>query len=256
MKKARDNLTFVCKGNCFSAYCLFFGVKMKGNQALIHVYCMPGTAAKPTIFEHIKLPKDQFEIHWLSWKMPKKKEPVEAYAKRMCEDVKHDNVVLIGVSFGGVIVQEMQKFISVKRLVLISTVKTKYEIPMRMKIARNTKLYKILPTGLAKYFGKFEKYPLGKYIKNRLHIYNRYMGVSDKRYLDWAFEEMLLWDRETPLPNIVHIHGDNDIVFPIENIKSCIVVKGGTHLMIINRFRWFNQHLPGLILLGKLSQEK
>ena len=36
-------------------------------QEIIHVYLMPGMAASPKIFEHIKLPENQFKIHLLSY---------------------------------------------------------------------------------------------------------------------------------------------------------------------------------------------
>ncbi|MBC7494509.1 MAG: alpha/beta hydrolase, partial [Flavobacterium sp.] len=55
------------------------------------------------------------------------------------------------------------------------------------------------------------------------------------------------WNRTTIDPNVIHIHGDADEVFPVKNIKNFINIKGGTHMMILNRFRWFNQHLPELI---------
>ena len=70
------------------------------EDPLIHVYCMPGLAANPTIFENIELPKEKYDIHWLNWLLPKKKETLNEYAQRLCKKVKHDNVVLIGVSFG------------------------------------------------------------------------------------------------------------------------------------------------------------
>lgn len=209
---------------------------------------MPGMSAKPKIFEYLRLPEEKYKIHWLSWKTPEKKEPIETYSKRICEDVKHENVILIGVSLGGVVVQEMQKFIKVKKIVLISTVKTKYEIPTYMHFGRKTKLYKILPTGLVKYFKDLEKWPLGNFIKTRLKLYNRYIDRDDKLYLNWAIEQMVRWDRETPLPGLLHIHGDKDHIFPIKKIKNCTVVEGGRHLMIIYRFRWFNEHLPRLLL--------
>jgi hypothetical protein len=50
------------------------------------------------------------------------------------------------------------------------------------------------------------------------------------------------------IPNIIHIHGDNDKVFPYHHIKGCITVKGGTHIMIINKYKWFNKQLPQIIL--------
>lgn len=70
---------------------------------LTHVYLMPGMAANPTIFEHIKLPESIYEIHWLEWQIPDKKETLQQYAHRMCSFIKHDNIVLLGVSFGGIL---------------------------------------------------------------------------------------------------------------------------------------------------------
>ena len=61
------------------------------SQEIIHIYFMPGMAANPTIFEHIKLPKDYFEIHLLEWIIPNPKESIENYAKRMALKVKHKN---------------------------------------------------------------------------------------------------------------------------------------------------------------------
>ena len=41
---------------------------------ITHVYLMPGMAANPSIFEHIKLPEDRYKIHWLEWQIPEKDE--------------------------------------------------------------------------------------------------------------------------------------------------------------------------------------
>ena len=221
---------------------------------MTHVYFMPGMAANPSIFEYIQLPDDQYTIHWLKWKIPYKNECMHSYITRMLEDVIHPHPVLIGVSFGGVIVQEMAKLIPVKRLILVSTVKSKHELPARMKMARKTGLYKILPTSLAGRIGDLENLPVGEFTKKRAHLYKQYLSVSDKEYLDWAIEQMVCWDQEEPLKGTIHIHGDKDVVFPIKNIENCIILEGGTHIMIINRFRWFNKHLPSLIEKGELVE--
>ena len=96
---------------------------MTEENQLIHVYFMPGMAANSSIFEFIKLPEDRFKMHFLEWIIPKKEESLKSYALRMNKYVKHENVVLIGVSFGGVIVQEMAKSLNLKRLIIISSVK-------------------------------------------------------------------------------------------------------------------------------------
>ena len=218
------------------------------SQEMIHVYFMPGMAANPTIFEHIKLPEDNFKVHWLEWIIPNPKESIEDYAKRLAQNVKHENSVLLGVSFGGIMVQEMSKFLSLKKLFVVSSVKSSTELPKRMKLAKKTKAYKLIPTRLLSNVETLAKYAFGETVSKRIELYKKYLSVNDKRYLDWAIEQMVCWKQDTPLPKTIHIHGEKDGVFPMYNIKDCITVKGGTHIMIINKYRWFNENLPKLIL--------
>jgi hypothetical protein len=212
---------------------------------------MPGMAANPSIFERITLPKEEFDVAWLSWKMPKQNESLQDYAKRMCSDLpKESPVVLIGVSFGGVLVQEMSRFLNVSRLIIISSVKTHHELPARMKLARDSGIYKMLPTGLINYITEIEKLPVGNTVRKRIKLYKQYLSVNDKAYLDWSIEKILCWKQEHILDGIIHIHGEDDAVFPIKNIKDCIRIPKGTHIMILNKYKWFNENLPQLIQKG------
>ncbi len=214
----------------------------------IPVYFMPGLAASSSIFERIDLPAATFEIHLLEWFMPKKEEPLADYAKRMAEKVVHDDAVLIGVSFGGILVQEMAHYLNLRKLIIISSVKSNTELPRKMKIAKKTKAYKLLPTGLLQDVEKLVKYAFGNVIKQRLKLYEQFLFMRNKEYLDWAIEQVVCWERVKIDLNVIHIHGDADEVFPVKNIKDFINVKGGTHMMILNRFRWFNENLPKIIL--------
>lgn len=210
---------------------------------------MPGLAAGITIFERIKLPEDSFEMFFLEWEIPLENETLQEYAKRMSRKVKHENPVLIGVSFGGILVQEMARFIEIRKLVIISSVKTNLEFPKRMVFAKNTKAYKLLPISLVQNFENLAKFSFGEKINKRLELYEKFLTVRDVRYLDWAIEQVILWDRTVVDPDVIHIHGDADDVFPIKYIKDCIVIPKGTHVMIINKYRWLNANLP-LIILG------
>ncbi|PNQ72440.1 alpha/beta hydrolase [Hanstruepera neustonica] len=221
------------------------------NQDVIHVYFMPGMAASPKIFENIQLPENQFKMHFLEWFIPEPDEALKDYALRMTKKIKHENIALIGVSFGGVLVQEMSKYLKLRRLIIISSVSSKHELPKRMKIARKLKAYAIAPTSLASHIDTFAKYAFGSNVKKRVELYKKYLSVNDKRYLDWALKNMVCWDQDKPIPGTIHIHGEKDMVFPCNHINDCIKLKGGTHIMIINKFKWFNEHLPSLILTGK-----
>ena len=208
---------------------------------------MPGMAANPTIFEFIKLPEDLYAIHWLEWKIPEKEETLQCYAKRMTADIKHSNVVLLGVSFGGILVQEMSKFLDLKKLIVVSSVKSHHELPKRFKLLKYTKAYKILPTQLVSSIDILTKYAFGETLKKRVKLYKKYLSVDDTVYLDWAIKQVVCWGQEEPHPEAIYIHGDKDIVFPHSCEGKCIVIKGGTHIMIINKYKWFNENLPKLI---------
>jgi pimeloyl-ACP methyl ester carboxylesterase len=214
----------------------------------IPVYFMPGLAASSSIFERIVMPSASFDVILLDWVQPEKNETLVAYAQRMAEKVVHENAVLIGVSFGGILVQEMAVFLNLRKLIIISSVKTRDEMPRRIKFAKTTKAYKLLPTSLLNDVEKLIKYSFGNVINQKLKLYEKFLHLRNKDYLDWAIEQVVCWDRTIPDPKVVHIHGDLDEVFPAKNINSFIPIKGGTHIMILSRFRWFNQYLPDIIL--------
>lgn len=218
------------------------------SQDLIHIYLMPGMAANPTIFDNLSLPEDQFKLHKLHWIIPLDKETLKAYALRIIKDIKHENIVLLGVSFGGVLVQEMSKHIKLRKLFVVSSIKSKQEMPRRLKVLRATKAYKFLPTQLLANVDLLAKFAFGETVTKRVQLYKKYLSVNDKKYLDWAIKEMVCWNQNEAIPEIIHIHGDADLVFPHHYVSECITVKGGTHIMIINKYKWFNENLPKLIL--------
>ncbi len=209
---------------------------------------MPGLGAGPAIFENIKLPTEIYEMHLLEWEIPTKGETLQNYAERMSKLVMPDNAVLVGVSFGGVLVQEMAKYLNLKRLIIISSIKSNLEMPLGMKVIKSAKAYKLVPTSLLQNMEILSKFSFGSAIKQRLKLYEKYLSVRDKSYLEWAIEQMLLWERTKADPKVIHIHGDADGVFPIKNIKNCITIKGGTHIMILNKYKWLNENLPKIIL--------
>lgn len=214
----------------------------------IPVYFMPGLAACPTIFEKIVLPPDTFEMFLLEWEIPEDNESLVAYAKRISKKVVHQNAVLVGVSFGGILVQEMAEFLNARKVIIISSVKNNNEFPLKMKMAKSTKAYKLIPTSLLVNVETLAKFSFGDLISQRIKLYEKYLSMRDKRYLDWALEQVICWDRTITDKKVMHIHGDADEVFPIKHISNAIVIKGGTHIMILNKHKWLNENLPKIIV--------
>ncbi len=209
---------------------------------------MPGLAASATIFERIALPEAVFEMIPLEWEIPLEMESLANYAQRIAEKITRPNPVLVGVSFGGILVQEMAKYVNARKVIIISSVKTNLEFPRRMKIAKSTKAYKLIPMSLILNVENLVKFSFGETVNQRLKLYEKFLSVRDLHYLEWSVEQVILWDRTVVDDTVIHIHGDEDEVFPMKYIKNCIVVKGGTHVMILNKYKWFNENLPKIIL--------
>jgi len=206
------------------------------NTAKKHLYFVPGLAANPSIFDFISLPKEQYELHFIEWLIPESQtESIEGYAKRMCQNITHDDFILIGVSFGGVMVQEMKKICQPKKTILISSIKSKNEMPTSMRFAQKTKAHKLIPTKAFSNIEKYEKFAFGNMLKGKVELYKKYLSMNDELYIPWAIDTIVNWKQETVDEEIIHIHGTKDFVFPIENINNCIKVTGGTHAMILTR---------------------
>lgn len=209
-----------------------------------HIYLVPGLAASSRIFEYLKLPSDKFELHYLEWILPiSVEESIEDYAKRMSEYIIEEKPILVGVSFGGIIVQEISKHISTEKVVIISSVKCRNELPKRLKLIQKTKAYKLFPAKVITNIETLSMFAFGEFAKKRVELYKEYLSVRNEKYLTWSFHNVLNWNQKEPLKNILHIHGNDDHIFPSKYLLNFISVKNGTHVMILNKAKTISEIL-------------
>lgn len=213
-----------------------------------HIYFVPGTAANSKIFNRINFPKDKFELHYLEWLLPSSKnESIQSYSKRLCKNIHHKNPILIGVSFGGIVVQEMSKIIPCDKLIIISSIKNKYELPKKLSFIKKAKLYLLAPIHFIAPVEKLISFLFGKKAQKRIDAYKMYLSLRNPMYLKWAIKEALYWKQEKSIPGIIHLHGDKDIIFPIKHINQCISIKNGSHVMIITKGKKISAILSELL---------
>lgn len=192
-------------------------------------------ATDKKIFERIRLPSTKYECKVIEWLPPEEKEPLDNYVKRMAKSITHENPILVGVSFGGVIVQEMAEIISVNKTIIVSSVKSRQEFPNYMKFGSITKLYKLLTASNILSTSDLGKLGWNEKARTRLRKMQVYLNVRDAEYLSWAIQNMVEWEREEENPEVYHIHGTADEVFPIKNIHKCRKIEKGTHAMILDK---------------------
>lgn len=192
-------------------------------------------------FSNLQL--NDYELRHIAWLRPRKKEDLESYARRMAAFIQHDSPTLIGVSFGGMIGIEIARQIKVKKLILISSIKSSTELPVWMRVAGKMQLNKFLPIRSYKFTEKIDNDRLGVSNEEERKMVQAYRKAADPVYLTWAINQVLNWKNNWQPDNLVHIHGDKDKIFPIKRISATHVIRNGTHLMVYNRAKEVAEHI-------------
>jgi hypothetical protein len=68
-----------------------------------------------------------------------------------------------------------------------------------------------------------------------MKMVKEYRRSADTTYVQWAVKQVVNWKNNWQPEQLIHIHGEKDKIFPVKKIKSPIVIKDGSHLMIYNR---------------------
>lgn len=200
------------------------------------VYCLSGLGADRRIFSRISW--EGIEVQYLDWLMPLPAESIQDYAGRMCEQVREEEAVLIGVSFGGMMAIEMAKHKHFGKIILVSSVRNRSELPAWMKLTGRLRLQQLMPPDkllafkLARYVEPLENFFLGAVSQEEKALANAFRREVDKQYLRWAIHQVLEWKNDWEPVNLYHIHGDRDRIFPIGKLRPTHVLKGGTHFMV------------------------
>lgn len=209
-----------------------------------HLYFLSGFCASHRIFDLLKFPEDQFEVHYLPWLIPEtSNESLSFYAKKYKSLIQEPLPILIGVSFGGMVVQEISKHVACEKIIIISSVKSQKEFPWYLKLLKHSKAYKLFPVSAASQLENYSKFMIGKNAKKWLRLYKKYMVIRDKKYIRWGIAQVFEWRQEVAPKNLLQIHGTEDLLFPIQKINDCISVKGGSHIMIITKLKIINRIL-------------
>ena len=210
-----------------------------------HIYCISGFGADERVFS--KLDFGEFPIHFIPWLIPLQKERIEEYAKRMSEKIKHDNPILLGLSFGGIMCIEIAKLVKTHKVILISSVKSLHEIPLWLKLAGKSKLNRFFPLRSFRIFEPIQNYNLGIENIDELKLVREYRRNIGRQYTDWAVQQILHWKNIWQPGNCIHIHGGKDHIFPIKNIKADYIIPDGGHFMIMNRGEKVNEIIKELL---------
>ncbi len=199
------------------------------------VYFISGMCYNCKMFDRLELPKGYCK-KYIEWIIPDPEMAISEYAREMAKNIDTSrDFILVGYSFGAVIIQEMNHFLSPKISIVISSFKGKKEIPSLFKAAKKTHLAGHIPLGV---------YSHTELITNAFNLLvykmptqqlEEYMTVTDPTYMQWAVKTIANWVPQDICSNLYHIHGTKDQVFPYEQLHDVYPVEDGDHLMIFKK---------------------
>lgn len=200
-----------------------------------HIYLISGLGADERVFSRLEFPAG-YEVHFLPWIQPlNQQEPIGEYALRMTRRIQHPNPVMLGLSFGGMMSIEIARHIPVEKVILLSSVKQKQELPPYYNgVARM--LLDNLPD---KVLFQKRQFIVRLFMQSKSEeekaLLRDYMTKKDYSYIRWALQAILQWQNEWVPEATIHIHGSSDRPFPRRYVKPTHTIVNGGHFMVMNR---------------------
>ncbi len=212
---------------------------------------IPGLGADYRVFQHLSIyPKMQI-IEWIA---PVSGETIQDYSKRLTAQIESkEPIVLVAVSFGGLIAKEFVRLLTVKHTFLISSVAQPAEISSLYRIVGRLGIFSKIPT-------KWLMPPIGilQYLfgtdKKHRSLLRSIIRDTSPEFVQWAIPVLLTWRNEDPWISYTRIHGDRDRMLSCPRNGVDYRILGGHHFMIVDRAGEINPILEEELYRNAVSE--
>jgi pimeloyl-ACP methyl ester carboxylesterase len=198
-----------------------------------HIYCISGLGADFRIFSKLNIPGA--ELHGINWQMPDERDTLPDFAAKLAGQIKHDDAILLGVSFGGMLTVEIDKILPVRKAIIISSCKTRKELPAYFRAAGNLGIHKVFP-----YRSVTQSNRLNRFIfdtrsrEEELYLKRMMLADTQVEFIRRSVNMILTWQNQQYPGNVVHIHGKADRLLLPGFVHADYWIEGGGHFMIWN----------------------
>lgn len=196
-------------------------------QEKLPFYLIPGLGADERVFRGLSLPG---EVHVVKWLPPTSaNEPLAAYAERLAAAVPADRACwLVGVSFGGILAQEVARHRPRARVVLISSITNSAELPGLARLARATGLHRLLLS----YLPWVAKWLFSIKSDEHYDLLRRILADTDPTFTRWAIQQLGHW-QGGGAASALRIHGSADRLLPVGRAEIDYWLPGAGHFLIV-----------------------
>jgi pimeloyl-ACP methyl ester carboxylesterase len=198
-----------------------------------NVYLFPGLGADERIFKHLNFP--QCQIHYVKWPKITKETSSASFLSDLKTQIKTTkNNVLLGVSFGGLVAQDLAAMLPVEKLILVSSVIDAAEIPRIYRSTLSALLLQMTPNFLLTRPNSLINFLFSVTTDDGRKTLGDIIRDTDPNFLRWAVAYLQKWQRPaaTQAKQVYRIHGVNDRIFPKTGPEVQTAVVPGGHFAV------------------------
>ena len=198
----------------------------------MRIILIPGLGYNCRIFENLDL--SDFDKQCLNWIEPFPNEKLREYSQRIFNQIEnnHEKLIIIGHSFGGIVAQEIASFERIDQIILISSIKSRKEMPWHFKIVKSLFLHKFFTKQMSIKTVNFWGKTHGFETQNEKELFKDMVGHHTNTYLQWALKSLSSW-QETKIPNSTTIFHVN---FLIAFANGVIYLRKRFHITMMANF--------------------
>jgi pimeloyl-ACP methyl ester carboxylesterase len=197
----------------------------------LYIFC--GLGANEKAFRRLDF--SGYDVTFIKWIKPLRKDTVESYALKLIEQITATRPVLIGLSFGGLMAVEAAKHVETEKIILISSAKTKNEIPFYFRAMGKVGMQRLIPYSFLQKPNSITNFLFGAHTDGDKELLKQMLVSTDLDFLKWALRKITSWNNIHLHPNLFHIHGTTDRILPYRFISCNHTIENGGHLMVLNR---------------------
>ena len=202
------------------------------------ILLIPGLGYDCRIFDNLDL--SEFDVQRLDWIEPNASETIHDYSQRLFSKVKNtsEDLVIIGHSLGGMVAQEIASVNKIEKIILISSLQSRKELPFSFKLIKPLMLHKFFTKAMTintiRFWGKSHGFDHESYKA----LFKSMVAKQTNSYLQWALRELSSWKEPKDLSKtkIVHIHGTKDKTLPYKLILNLdFTIEEGSHICVLKK---------------------
>jgi len=185
----------------------------------------------------------------VKWIPCDKKEDLGSYALRLIDDYEiKDNDIVVGLSFGGLLAQEISNITGQRNVILISSFRDKNDLKFPFRQALNAGLQKLFLPIRVPWVDELVANMLNSGTSDSKHVLKEMLTATDYHLMKWSLQQIAgtngLENKNVVVHNII---GDRDRIVRLWRNNTTYFVKGGSHFMVYDRADEVTEIIRGIV---------